>query len=62
MDAIWTFEDGRLMASDEAGKLLRQWAAEETMGLPLAAALNQAQSLSRLFLWPLLNTEKETTD
>lgn len=58
MTAIWMFEGGRLEAHDEAGELLRWWLADEAMGEPLAALLNQVQSLSRLLLWPLLNARK----
>lgn len=58
MTAIWMFEGGRLEARNEAGELLRWWLADEAMGRPLAALLNQAHSLSRLLLWPLLNTRE----
>ncbi|MCW3202180.1 hypothetical protein NWE50_19635 [Morganella morganii] len=58
MTAIWMFESGRLEAHNEAGELLRWWLADETMGRPLAALLNQAHSLSRLLLWPLLDAKE----
>ncbi|MGY8573898.1 hypothetical protein [Paracidovorax citrulli] len=58
MTAIWMFESGRLEARNEAGELLRWWLADEAMGRPLAALLNQAHSLSRLFLWPLLDAKE----
>jgi hypothetical protein len=59
MTAMWTFEGRRLEARDEAGELLRWWLADEATGRPLAGLLNQAHSLSRLLLWPLLNTREE---
>lgn len=58
MTAIWVFDGGRLEARDEAGELLRCWLADEAMGGPLAAFLNQAHSLSRLLLWPLLDARE----
>lgn len=58
MTAIWTFESGRLEARNEAGEVLRWWLADEAMGRPLAGLLNQAHSLSRLLLWPLLNARE----
>lgn len=58
MTAIWMFESGRLEARNEAGELLRWWLADEAMGGPLAALLNQAHSLSWLLLWPLLDAKE----
>ena len=58
MTAIWMFEGGRLEARNEGGELLRWWLADEAMGRPLAGLLNQAHSLSRLLLWPLLNARE----
>ncbi|RZS80776.1 hypothetical protein [Pigmentiphaga kullae] len=58
MTAIWMFEGGRLEARDETGELLRWWLADEAMGRPLAALLNDTHSLSRLFLWPLLDAKE----
>lgn len=49
----WTFEDGRLVARDEAGALLWAWLAEDAIGRPLAALLNQAPALSLAILPPL---------
>jgi hypothetical protein len=62
MTAIWMFEGGRLEARDEAGELLRWWLADEAMGRALAGLLNQAHSLSRLLLWPLLDAREGLDD
>lgn len=61
MTAIWTFEDGRLEAHNEAGELLRWWVADEAIGKLLTALLNQRHSLSCLLLWPLLNSKEDST-
>ena len=37
MQAIWSFEAGRLAAKDEGGNVVRSWTAEQSMGLFLAA-------------------------
>ncbi len=58
MTATWKFEGGRLEARNEAGELLRWWFVDEAMSEPLAALLNQAHSLSRLLLWPLLDAKE----
>jgi hypothetical protein len=50
MMVIWTFENGRLTASDDAGKVLREWAAEDALGRGLAVLFNQAQSLSQMLV------------
>ena len=54
MNALWTFEGGRLVARNLAGAVLWAWLADEAMGRPLADLLNHSQSLSRLLLppWP----------
>ena len=50
MMVIWTFESGRLTASDGAGKILRWWIVEAEIGRGLAALLNHAQPLGRLLV------------
>lgn len=52
MNALWTFEGGRLVARNLAGAVLWAWLADEAMGRPLADLLNHAQGLSRLLLPP----------
>lgn len=52
MQAIWSFEAGRLAAKDEGGNVVRSWTAEPSMGLFLAAFLNVNPNLSALLLWP----------
>jgi len=59
MAAYWTFESGRLVARNEAGATLRWWLADDAMGQALAMLLNQANDLSRLFLWPLLDAQED---
>lgn len=54
MNAIWTFEDGHLVAKSDAGKMLLAWLADEAIGRPLADFLNHNQALSRLMLPPLV--------
>ena len=36
MNANWIFEDGYLAASNDGGRLLRRWTADEAMGQGLA--------------------------
>lgn len=50
MNALWTFEGGRLVARNLAGAVLWAWLADEAMGRPLADLLNHSQDLSRLLL------------
>jgi len=52
MNAIWTYDDGHLVARNEDCDLVRKWSADEGMGRALAMLLNQAGNLSRLLLWP----------
>lgn len=52
MNALWTFEGGRLVARNLAGAVLWAWLADEAMGRPLADLLNHSQDLSRLLLPP----------
>ena len=52
MNALWTFEGGRLVARNLAGAVLWAWLTDEAMGRPLADLLNHAQGLSRLLLPP----------
>ncbi|MCY1463997.1 hypothetical protein D9M71_819690 [compost metagenome] len=54
MNAIWTYDDGHLVARSKDGNLLRKWLADEVMGRGLAVLLNQTGDLSRLLLWPHL--------
>lgn len=52
MNALWTFEGGRLVARNQTGAVLWAWVADEAMGRPLADLLNHSQDLSRLLLPP----------
>lgn len=54
MNAIWTYDDGHLVARNDDGDLMRKWSADEGMGRGLVVLLNHGRDLSRLFLWPLL--------
>ena len=61
MNAIWTYDDGHLVARNEDGDLVRKWSADEGMGGALAMLLNQAGDLSRLLLWPHLEEPQPQT-
>lgn len=61
MNAIWTYDDGHLVACNEDGDLVRKWSADEVMGRGLAVLLNQAGELSRLLLWPHLEEPQAQT-
>lgn len=61
MNAIWTFEGGRLVARNEAGALVWAWLAAETMGRPLVDLLNGTPALSRLLLSPWSSVGDSTT-
>ncbi len=54
MNAIWTFEDGRLIAKNNAGAVLLALQADEAIGRPLADFLNHDQVLNRLLLPPFM--------
>ena len=59
MNPNWIFEDWYLAASNEGGRLLRRWAADEAMGQGLALILNHSNSLSSLLLWPLYTDDEQ---
>lgn len=59
MTVYWIFNGGRLEARDDAGKLLRGWTADEQFGRQFAELLGHNQALSRLLLWPLLDSQSD---
>ena len=50
----WAFEDGRLLARNDAGAVVASWLADCQLGQGLALLLNQAPAISRLLLSPWL--------
>lgn len=59
MNAIWCFDDGRLTAKDDSGRVVTSWSAERVMGLLLADLLNVNPNLSDMLLWSWQRQRKD---